>query len=341
MEAYRLITILIFVGSSMIFSCQATACSSDQDCFHFEYCCKGNCTSKKLKCVHICQTDHECGSESRCLVGICINCTSKFPCTKKTCLNDSHCPGGHSCKEKVCEVKKKSNLTSEMAPFLIFITALSVSLLIVCYNDYFLERLGQRGWRERLERLSCNCSLTLWFWMWRFRRSQQRTNENTSGVVVQFDSWSTNPSNSLNEKPTGRQTFWSLHSFKRILFFWRRNREDNDQYSTPLQENNSENSTRNVRSSDPVILLNGFMNTNDLVTNSSSSDHQSSPSRITDAEHSESGQNTAQTATSRCCTVMDSNRPVTSTERTVSRSNEHEFEVNNFANTCSHEVTTV
>lgn len=343
MEAYRLTIFLIFVASCLIFSCQATSCSSDKECFHFEYCCKGNCTWTKLKCEHICQLDHECSSDSRCVLGICENCTSEFPCTRKSCLNDSHCPGEHSCQKKLCEVMKKSNLTSEMAPFLIFITALSVSLLIVCYNDYFLERFGQRRWRERLERLSCNCSLTLWFWMWRLRRSRQRTNENSScpGVQVQFDSWSTNPSNTLNEKPTSRQTFWTLRSFKRILFFWRTNREDIEQCSLPLEGNNSEDSTRNVRSSNPVILLNGFMNTNDLVTNSSSLNHQSSSSRDQDSERSESGQNTTQTALNCSCTILDSNGLGTCTETSITRSDHQDFEVNNSINTHSHEVTTV
>jgi hypothetical protein len=346
MDAYKITAMLVVLLSCLIYSCSASACSSEKDCLHFEYCCKGNCTSKRIRCHRICETDHQCQRESRCVLGICVNCTVDFPCKKKTCRNDSHCPSGHSCEKKSCEVKKQSNLTAEMAPFLIFITALSVSLLIVCYNDYFVERFGHRGWRERLGCMYCSCSLTLWFWMWRFRRSRQRNTDDAScpEIEVQFDYRVSNPSNTFNEKPL-RQTFWPSRSLNRILFFWRRDNEDIVRESSPLEGNSSEELTRNVQGlpTNPVILLNQFMNTNDPLTASSSTLHQLSRQTTQNPQCSRTERIPSENTIGCSFNVEDSSR--IESQMRLTRSSDEEPEANNQVKTSiitgSREVTTV
>lgn len=246
---------------------KASSCSSDEECFHFEHCCKGNCTSRRIQCEHICTHDSQCKNTHVCVLGLCVNCTDQFSCDAKKCLNDTHCPETHSCEKEVCTVKKPSDLTSEMLPFIIFIAALCVSLLIVCYNDYILERLGHRGCMECLENRVCHCSLFLTIWMWRHRRSVERNNESMTpscpALEVRFDSRTINPSNTFNEK---RETglLWSIGALKDHLMFWRRNvrsnvRSSNSNDAETRENSNSSQSTRTVSS---VVLLNEYMNTN-------------------------------------------------------------------------------
>lgn len=257
---------------------KASSCSTENDCLHFEHCCKGNCTSKRIQCEHICSHDTECMSTHTCILGLCVNCTEEFSCDEKTCINDSHCPGTHTCEKEVCTVKKPSDLTAEMLPFIIFITALSVSLLIVCYNDYILERLGHRGCMECMENRVCTCSLFLKIWMWRHQRNQERTDHESShdcpAIAVRFDSRTINPSNSLNEK---RETglFWSTGTLLGRLMFWRRNPQSNIRSTQSNDEETSRensNSTGSTRTFSSVVLLNEFMNTNGAVAGASTSE---------------------------------------------------------------------
>ncbi|EDO39848.1 predicted protein [Nematostella vectensis] len=191
------------------------SCSTDNECSAFEHCCKGNCTAKRIHCWHVCSTDHECNQESRCVLGICVNCSSAFPCLKKTCLNDTHCPNEHSCTNNRCEKVQKLGLSGEMAPFVIFIAALAVSLLIICYNDYILERVGHRGLLNYLRNLDCNCRLTLWFWIWRLQRARN-SDSCQSEIGVNFNSRPQLVTNEKSDTRTCLSLSWLSH-FSRWL----------------------------------------------------------------------------------------------------------------------------